>query len=220
MTSWGDFVALALTERGPAHLPRADLGPEYCGGQHTYYTAPFADFLLATSLCPAVKGRQRRTYNAQSQYFIAEVREVSPLTPWPERTLRDMQMTAAGGRAAREVVAPCLDQVAKTGDFEVLAHDGTPKAAMGVIGQPKYGEQVQRDVEGGPRRGFLGNREGEVHVAQTPRTGTGWAVGARAVPSPRASALSGSSSASPFEWAVAGLGRWNCSSATQPKRWA
>ena len=65
------------------------------------------------------------------------------------------------------------------GDFEVLAHGGTYKAAMGVIGQPKYGEKLQRDEKGAPSERFASREEDEVNVIQTLRTGRECAIGVR-----------------------------------------
>ena len=140
------------------------------------FTEAFGDLLLAISLSPNTKGCQRKVRNALVEHFDAAGCLTSFLTPHPGRVIRDLQERVVGSPLARRVVSRCFEFLTGAGEFEILAHDGTYKVAMGIIGQPHHGLKTRRRPVGtGPP---TSQRTDEVHVAQTLRAKNGCTCGA------------------------------------------
>ena len=107
-SSSGDkFLALVLTDVGPAFLLKADLGQAYRRCGNVYYAGPFADLVLTISLSPETKGSQRRLCNALAQHFMAAGCEAVFLLPRPERVLRGIQEAVLGGVEAQRIATRC-----------------------------------------------------------------------------------------------------------------
>ena len=175
-TSWDDYVALVLTEEGPKYLLKADLGQGFTRCGNVYFTEAFGDLLLAISLSPNTKGCQRKVRNALVEHFDAAGCLTSFLTPHPGRVIRDLRERVVGSPLARRVVSRCFEFLTGAGEFEILAHGGTYKVAMGIIGQPHHGLKTRRRPVGtGPP---TSQRTDEVHVAQTLRAKNGCTCGA------------------------------------------
>ena len=179
-TCWGRYLSLVLTETGPRHLLKEDLRDGYTRCGNVYYAEAFADLVLAFTLSPETHGCQRRVYNGLIQHFTALGSETTFLMPRPHRNIRDIQMMIAEGGTSKKIVRRGLQYLKDAREFEVLAHDGTYKVAMGLIGQPGHGVRVRRED------GQTGNAEdsrkaakdkGDQHVVQTLRTKGGCTCG-------------------------------------------
>ena len=137
-TSWDNYVVLLLTGgEGPLYVPKCAVGAARRATQRVYYDADFAN--LAMGLAIENKGKTQTTANALTWFFETRGASAPNLLVRKSDAVRSVLEDVFFSREATEFLNLMVKNASQMGEWSVLAHDGTYKAVMSVLGKKPHG---------------------------------------------------------------------------------